>query len=110
MKIPNDTIKTENLTKVYIGKVAYAAGKYVRIYLKYFWVLSVIPLSVSTKLIFRRFNFIEHLAINSFILGQATIVGLLSYIVFKINLPINPLVYLLILWLTYRIFITKKIR
>jgi len=106
--VPKESTGVQNLPEVYIGKVAYAAGKYIHTYFKYFWILSIIPLAISTKLIFRKYNFIEHLAINSFILGQATLIGLISYMILKIDMPVNPLVYLLILWLVYRVFMARK--
>ncbi|MDH7445964.1 DUF3667 domain-containing protein [Aquimarina sp. 2201CG14-23] len=108
LRVPRENTELQNLPDVYLGKVAYAAGKYVHVYLKYFWILSIVPLAISTKLIFRKYNFIEHLAINSFILGQATLIGVISYIILKIDLPVNPLVYLLIVWLMYRIFMTEN--
>ncbi|MGZ2372041.1 DUF3667 domain-containing protein [Ancylomarina sp. YFZ004] len=108
LRVPKESTGVQNLPEVYIGKVAYAAGKYVHSYFKYFWILSTIPLAISTKLIFRKYNFIEHLAINSFILGQATLIGLISYRILKIDMPVNPLVYSLILLMVYRIFKTRK--
>lgn len=91
-----------------IQKVGFAAGKQIALYFKYFWILSIIPLATSTKLIFGRYNFTEHLAINSFILGLATFVGLISYLFVRIDLPVNPLVYLMIYWLVYRVFVKPK--
>ncbi len=108
LKIPKENTGVQNLPEVYIGKVAYAAGKYIHTYFKYFWILSIIPLAISTKLIFRKYNFIENLAINSFILGQATLLGLIIYMILKINMVVNPIVYLFILWLVYRVFMTEK--
>lgn len=92
----------------YLQRVGFAAGKYLAIYFKYFWILCVIPLTISTKIIFRKYNFVEHLAVNSFILGQATLIGLISYLIIRIELPVNPLVYLTILWLVYSIFMKAK--
>jgi hypothetical protein len=91
-----------------IQKVGYSAGKTIAIYFKYFWILCIIPLAISTKLIFRKYNFTEHLAINSFILGQATLIGLISFLITKIELTFNPIVYLLILWLVYSVFLKQK--
>lgn len=108
LSIPKENTEAQYIPNDYIGKVAYTAGKYLHTHLKYFWILYIIPLAVSTKFIFRKYNFTEHLAINSFILGQATIIGVICYIVLKIDLPFNPLVYLFIFLLVYRIFTTKK--
>jgi len=107
LKIPE--IKTQReLPEFYIGKVAYAVGRYVHVYFKYFWIFSIFPLAFSTKLIFRKYNLIEHLAINSFILGQATIVGIICFTIMKLDMVVNPFVYLSILWLIYKIFINRK--
>ena len=76
----------------YLRNVSYAAGRYLRHYFKYFWIFSAVPLAASTRLIFRKYNYTEHLAISSFILGQATLIGIISYSVLRIDMVINPLV------------------
>ena len=91
-----------------VNSIGQEAGKFIKFYFKYFWVLSIIWLSFSTKLIFGKYNFAEHLAINSFIVGQSTLIGLVSFIITKIGLLFNPLVYLSIIWMTYQIFKTKN--
>lgn len=108
LKKPVEPTEIQNLPKAYIGKVAYAVGKYVHTYFKYFWIVSIVPLALSTKLFFHKYNFIEHLAINSFILGQATLLGLICYVILKINMIVNPLVYVFIGWLLYRVFMIEK--
>lgn len=110
LRIPKGVTESQVIPKGDFQKVGFAAGKNIAIYFKYFWILSIIPLSVSTKLIFRRFNFAEHLAINSFILGQASLLGLISFLIARTELPVNPLVYLLILWLVYKVFVKPKER
>jgi hypothetical protein len=104
----NDIDGRKNLPELYFGRVAYSAGLYIRIYFKYFWILSIIPLAISTQLLFRKYNFIEHLAIAAFMLGQSTLVGLAAYLLLRANMVINPLVYLVILWLTYSVFSSGK--
>lgn len=108
LRVPVVNTEAQILPESYMQKVGYSAGKYIAIYFKYFWILCIIPLAISTKLIFRKYNFTEHLAINSFILGQATLIGLISYLIAKIELPVNPLVYLTILWFVYRVFLKQK--
>ena len=110
LRVPIEIPESKLIPESDIQKVGFAAGKTLAIYFKYFWILSIIPLSVSTKLIFGRYNFTEHLAINSFILGQATLIGLISFLITKTELPVNPLVYLLILWLVYSVFVKPKER
>jgi hypothetical protein len=92
----NDIDGRKNLPELYFGRVAYSAGLYIRIYFKYFWILSIIPLAISTQLLFRKYNFIEHLAIAAFMLGQSTLVGLAAYLLLRANMVINPLVYLVV--------------
>lgn len=108
LRVPRGITEAKALPESKLQKVGFAAGKYIALYFKYFWILCIIPLSISTRLIFRKYNFAEHLAINSFILGQATLIGLISYLIIKIELPVNPLVYLIILWLVYRVFLNDK--
>ena len=93
-------------SKVY--SVGYEAGKFIKLYSKYFWILSLVWLSISTRLIFKKFNYAEHLAISSFVIGQATLLGLISFLFFKTILLFNPLVYISIIWITYEIFKSKK--
>ena len=59
---------------------------------------------------FEKYNFAEHLAINSFVIGQATLVGLVAFALSKITIFFNPLVYLAIIWMTYKIFKTNNDR
>ncbi|OJJ18881.1 hypothetical protein BKI52_25265 [marine bacterium AO1-C] len=99
---------TTTKTNLRVYSVGYEAGRFVKLYFKYFWILSVVWLSISTKLVFRKYNYAEHLAINSFVMGQATLVGLISFVITKQGLLFNPLVYIAIIWITYNIFKQKK--
>lgn len=93
-------------SKVY--SVGYEAGRFMKLYFKYFWVLSIVWLSFSTKLFFGKYNFAEHLAINSFVVGQSTLVGLIAFLLFKVDLLFNPLIYLSMFWLIYKLFEDKE--
>lgn len=84
--------------------LGYEAGQFVREYFKYFWVLSVVWLTTSTKLVFGRYHFAEHLAINAFVIGQGTLMALIGYLVFRVPLLFNPVFYLILVWLLYAIF------
>ena len=103
-KVPKELVEENSITKSELEKASNNVGLFVRTYLKFFWVLCIIPLGLSLKLVFRKHNFIEHLAISSFIIGQATLIGILSYLVFRFPLIFDPVVYLVILWLIYKIF------
>ncbi len=107
-KIPKELVDENSISKYRGEKIGNYAGLFIRTYLKYFWILCIIPLGISLKLFFNKYNFIEHLAFSSFIIGQATLIGILSYIAFKIPLIFDPFVYLTILCLVYRIFKENK--
>ena len=81
-------------SKIY--SIGYEAGKFIQSYFKYFWILSIIWLSISTRLIFGKYNFAEHLAINAFVVGQTTLVGLIWFLIFRTSLFFNPIVYFMI--------------
>lgn len=86
------------------------AGRFVHAYIKYFWILTIFWLGVATKLMFGKYNFAEHLTINSFIIGYATLLGLIGKFIFGWILIFNPLIYLIVLVLLYRIFENKRDR
>lgn len=100
IKVPVDKNETES--QAY--SVGYAAGEFLKDYFKYFWILSIFWLGISTKLIFRKYNYAEHLTISSFIIGLSTLVGISIFIFTKIPLLFNPIVYISILWMLYRVF------
>ena len=100
--VAKDRIKSEYYS------VGEAAGKFVRTNFKYFWIFSVIWLSNSTKLIFGKFNYAEHLTINSFVIGQSTLIGALGLIFLKLPSVFSPFVYVLVFWMLYRIFKRKN--
>ncbi|CAM1371689.1 DUF3667 domain-containing protein [Tenacibaculum xiamenense] len=104
-KDPNDVV---NVPKTGIGKIAYEIGILLRVHIKYFWIFSIIPLGSSLRLIFGKYNYPEHLAISSFIIGQATIIAVVSYILFRIPLFFDPIVFGVISWLIFKIFKQKN--
>jgi len=84
------------------------AGQFIKHYFKYFWVLSVTWLSFSTKLVFGKYNLAEHFVINSFIIGQVTLIGMLGYVFGKIGLLFNPIVFIGIIWMLYKFYKGKR--
>jgi hypothetical protein len=101
-----DTIEKMKSNKVY--SVGFEAGKFIESYFKYFWILSVLWLSLATKLCYKKFSFAEHLAINSFIIGQTTLIALIGYYSLRTPLFYNPVVYILTSWMLYQIFKKKE--
>ena len=100
-------IEVNTIDKNTIEKVSNEVGLFIRTNLKYFWILVILPLALTLKLVFRKYNYIENLAISSFIIGQASLIGIISYLIFRFPLIFDPVVYLVILWLVYKIFRTK---
>lgn len=103
-KTPKELDEINNIPKHKLQKVGNEVGLFIRTYLKYFWILSIIPLGLSLKLVFKKYNYLEHLAISSFIIGQAILASAISYIVFQIPLFFDPIIYIVIYWLIYKIF------
>nr|WP_321227827.1 DUF3667 domain-containing protein [uncultured Psychroserpens sp.] len=98
---------TETTTSAFFAseqEMGNAVGLFLRTYIKYFWILSIIPLGFALKVVFQKYNYLEHIAISSFVIGQATLVGVVSYLIFRFPLIFDPFVYVTIAWLTYRIF------
>lgn len=87
-----------------VFSVGYAAGHFIFTHAKYFWILAIIWLSLSTKLIFSKYNYAEHIIISSFILGYATLAGLIGGLIFKLPLMFNPIVYIVSLLMIYQVF------
>ncbi|MCI4669569.1 MAG: DUF3667 domain-containing protein [Bacteroidia bacterium] len=88
--------------------IGYEAGTFLKNNLKYFWILSVVWMSAINSLIWRRFNMAEQLAINSFILGQSTLLGLIGLIFFKFPIIFDPLIYICMVWMTYQVHKQKN--
>ncbi|WP_397446305.1 DUF3667 domain-containing protein [Polaribacter sp. R77954] len=84
-------------------------GYFMRDKMKFLWFTYAIYTSIFTKLIFKKYNFFEHLAINCFILGHATILAILTRLVYNREIIIfNFLVYAYISILLYKVFKDPK--
>ncbi len=106
-RIPKELVEFNDLPISTLEKVSREVGLFIRTNLKYFWILVILPLALTLKLVFRKYNYIENLAISSFIIGQASLIGIISYLIFKFPLIFDPVVYLVIFWLVYKIFRNK---
>ncbi|HIP37146.1 MAG TPA: DUF3667 domain-containing protein [Crocinitomix sp.] len=103
-KIPRDLSFINSAPKSSMHEIGNEIGYFIRGHLKFFWILSIFPLGLSLKIIFKKYNYLEHLAISSFIIGQATLAGVISYLLFKMPLIFDPIVYTVICWLIYKIY------
>jgi hypothetical protein len=105
--IPEESTELAKNTLYY--KVGLNGGRFIHEYFKFFWILTVIPLSFITKLLYQKYNLIEHITINSFILGHITLLtGIVSYLIFKFTLLFNPFIYLSLIWYLHRVFYNPK--
>ncbi len=102
---PENIKSTSKPEKLYF---AVEAGRFIRKYLKYFWIFSILPLGLSLKIVFGKYNYPEHLAISSFIIAQATMVGIFSYLLFKTFIVKDPLVLSTMFFLIFKIFKTDN--
>ena len=88
--------------------MSYEAGYFIRAHLKYVWILTIFPLALSLKIVFKKYNYVEHLAISSLIIGHATFVSVISYLIFRTMLIFDPVVYSVIFLLVFKIFGKNK--
>lgn len=77
---------------------------FINSYYKYFLIFTIFLLANSTKLLFGKYNYLEHLAISSFIVGLATMVSIIPFLLLNFKLIANPVFYFVVLLLVYRIF------
>ncbi len=86
---------------VQIGK---AAGVFINSYYKYFLIFTIFLLANSTKILFEKYNYLEHLAISSFVVGLATLASIIPFLLLNFKLIANPVFYIVMFLLVYRIF------
>jgi len=99
---------SHDLPKTGVYNIGYQAGYFMNAYFKYFWISSILWLSLSTRLVFKQYSLAEHMAINAFILAQTTLIIALTYLIFKLKIIFNPIVYLVLIFLTYKIYQRKR--
>ncbi|MEM5564215.1 DUF3667 domain-containing protein [Psychroserpens sp. AS72] len=104
LKTPRDIDDIRRLPKDLPQKIGYEAGYFIAGHLKYYWIFTIIPFGLSIKVVFNKFNFLENVAVSSFVIGQATLIGIISYVLLKVPLLYDPVVYFAIAWMIYRIF------
>lgn len=90
-------------------KIASQGAGFIVSYFKYFWALTIIPLSIISKLVYKKYNYLEHITINAFIIGQITLTfGIISFLIFKHHIILNIFIYLALIWFNYRVFNHSK--
>ncbi len=108
--LPRGTKPKTATTDFYdMQETAVKVGYFLRSKMKFFWLAFAVYCSVFTKLFFRKYNFFEHLAINSFILGHATLLAILTRLIYDREIIIfNFLVFIYISILVYKVFKNPK--
>ena len=97
-----DTGSSSDSSTAYMtGKMA---GKFIIKNLNIYWASALLWISIATRMLFSKYNMAEHLTINAFILGHATLAGIFSHIVYWLPIMADPFVYLVCLIMLYRIF------
>ena len=86
---------------VTIGK---AAGKFICSNYKYFLIFTIFLLANSTKIAYQKYNYLEHVVISSFVIGIAILVSIIPFLALNFPLIFNPVYYLVVLLMIYRIF------
>ena len=101
---PSVNLDKNNLKDNSLYQLGENFGYLVRVNLKYFWLLNIVYLSIFTKLFFKKYNFFEHLAISSFIIGHSIIIAIISFVLFRMPIIIDPIVGLTIVLFLYATF------
>ena len=90
-------------------EMGYKLGAFMGDKMKFLWLTLVLYLAFFTRLFFRKYNYFEHIAINSFILGHATIIAILTRLIFNRELIIfNFIVFFYVSILLYKVFKNPK--
>lgn len=76
-------------------------GYFIRKYLKFFFLLNIVYLSLATWLILRKRNFVEHLVSNAFIIGHSVIITTILIPLIKTPIFFNPITLISIIILMY---------
>lgn len=85
---PDEKWKDANIGAYNFGQ---QIGYFIKKYLKFFYLLNIVYLSLITWLILRKRNLIEHLVSNAFIIGHAVIITTLFIPLYKTPIFFNPI-------------------
>jgi len=82
----------------------YAFGRAIRENLKFYWLLGIVLYALPARLLFGKYNFTEHMVISAYVLGHTALLAVLSLPFFSMPIMFNPVIYLLMGILYFRIF------
>ncbi len=76
--------------------VGYELGRLIRGKLKFFWLLGIILFAMPAWMIFRKYNFTEHMALSAYVIGHSAFLSVFTLLIYALPIMINPFIYLLI--------------
>lgn len=82
----------------------YAFGRIIKENLKFYWLLGIVLYALPAKLLFGKYNFTEHMVISAYVLGHTALLAVLSLPFLSTPIMFNPVIYLLMGILYFRIF------
>lgn len=91
-----------------ITKIGYEAGKISAEYFKFYWIFSVLFLSLPSAFLFSKQNLAEHVATSAFIIGHSTFLLTLLLPIYNIPLLFNGILYAIISIMYFRIYSNKS--
>lgn len=74
----------------------YAIGKLIGDNLKFYWLLGIFLYAFPAKLLFRKYNFTEHMVICAYVLGHTALLASLTIPFLSVPIMFNPFIYLFI--------------
>ena len=83
-------------------------GMFLAKYVKYFFLLHIVYISLMENLFFSKKNLYELMTINGFIVGHSVVIGILFYPIFRNPIVFDPVIICAILVLSFLVF--KKTR
>lgn len=75
--------------------MGYEFGRLIRGQLKFFWLMGIVLFAMPAWMIFRKYNFTEHMVLSAYIIGHTAFLGVFSLLIYALPIMVNPLIYLL---------------
>lgn len=85
----------EDIQNVETYNIGYEIGRLIRGKLKFFWLMGIVLFAMPSWLIFRKYNFTEHMVLSAYIIGHTAFLGVFSLLIYALPIMVNPLIYLL---------------
>lgn len=76
--------------------IGYEFGRLIRGKLKFFWLLGIVLFATPAWMIFRKYNFTEHMVLSAYIIGHSAFLGIFTLLIYALPIMVNPFIYLII--------------